>query len=443
MTTFRDRYGLPLTTTSERAAGLYCEGMDLLLAGAFGGEAMVEEALAEDPAFALAQVCRARTLQLRGRVPEAREAAAAAADAVTGTTMREQQHVATIAAAITGSGDDALAKVREHIGEFPRDAYVLSQANGVYGLIGFSGRVDRNEEQLTILEGVAADYGDDWWFLGALSFAYNELYQSVRARPLAEKAVALREGNAHGAHSLAHVCFELGDADAGTAFLDGFIGAYDERAQLYQHLAWHNALFQLRNGNIERALKLFDCHLAPGTNRNAPPINQVVDPASFLWRLNLYGHAGRATAWPELRDDTARFFQRPGVMFADVHCALAYAGAGDEAALGQWIESLRTRLAEGKVPGGPIVLLLAEAAAAFATGDYGRVVEMLEPAQGEVIRIGGSHAQRELWEDTLIAACLRGGRAELAAELLRARLARRPSPADYGLLAEATAAPPF
>lgn len=438
--TFRDRFGLPLTTSSALAADLYGEGIDLILAGAFGGEAKIEAALAEDPGFALARVCHARNLQLKGRVPEAREMSSAAVEGSSGATRRERQHVSTIASAITGSGEEALAKVREHIEEFPRDAYVVSQANGVYGLIGFSGHVNRNDEQLAILEGVARDYGDDWWFLGALSFAYNELYQSLKARPLAERAVQLREGNAHGAHSLAHVCFELGDAESGTTFLDSFIGAYDERAQLYQHLSWHNALFQLRNGNLDRALELFETHLKPGANRNAPPINQVVDPASFLWRLNLYGFGDRATAWPELRDDTARFFQRPGVMFADVHCALAYAGAGDEAALGQWIEALRARLATGKVPGGAIVVQLAEAAAAFATADYERVVEILEPTQGEVVRIGGSHAQRELWEDTLIAAYLRSGRGEQAADLLRARLARRTSPADYGLLAEAGAA---
>ena len=440
MSTFTDRYGLPVTTTSARAAQLYGEGVDLMLAGEFGGEAKIEEALQEDPDFALGRVTHARNLQLRGRIPEARELATVVQAASSHVSRREQQHVDVIAAAILGTGDQALAKVREHIAEFPRDAYVLSQANGVYGLIGFSGRINRNDEQLALLESVAADYDEDWWFLAALSFAYNELYQSVKARPLAERSVELRPTNAHGAHSVAHVCFELGDAASGTTFLDSFIPALDARASLHQHLAWHNALFQLREGNLPRALDIFETHLRPGANRAAPPINQIVDPAAFLWRLEAYGHAADPRAWTSLRDDAARFFQRPGVMFADVHCALAYAGAGDEAALGLWIEALRKREAEGKVPGGPIVVRLAESAAAFATGDYDRVVDLLEPSQHEVVRIGGSHAQRELWEDTLVAAYLRSGRGEQAAELLRERLARRPSPADYGLLEEATAA---
>jgi hypothetical protein len=142
-----------------------------------------------------------------------------------------------------------------------------------------------------------------------------------------------------------------------------------------------------------------------------------------------------------VRDDAVRFFPRPGVTFADVHCALAYAGAGDEAALGQWVDALRKRLDEGKTPGGPVVVRLAEAAAAFAAGDYERVVDTLAPMQDEVVRIGGSHAQRELWEDTLIGACLRAGRGDQAASLLQERLARRPSPRDYGHLQEATSSP--
>jgi hypothetical protein len=50
-------------------------------------------------------------------------------------------------------------------------------------------------------------------------------------------------------------------------------------------------------------------------------------------------------------------------------------------------------------------------------------------------RIGGSHAQREVVEDTLIVAFLGSGQSGKAARLLRSRLARRPSARDEGWLA--------
>jgi hypothetical protein len=54
----------------------------------------------------------------------------------------------------------------------------------------------------------------------------------------------------------------------------------------------------------------------------------------------------------------------------------------------------------------------------------------LEPVRGEVSRIGGSGAQREIVEDTLLVALMRGGEAVKAKDLLDERLHRRPSPRD-------------
>ena len=45
----------------------------------------------------------------------------------------------------------------------------------------------------------------------------------------------------------------------------------------------------------------------------------------------------------------------------------------------------------------------------------------------ELVRIGGSHAQRELWEDSFIVACLRAGHGDKAARMISERLHRRPS----------------
>ena len=59
-----DRYGLPLTTTSDRAAAYYVDGVDRMLAALHGADAAFEAAIAEDPDFALAHLGRARVHQL-------------------------------------------------------------------------------------------------------------------------------------------------------------------------------------------------------------------------------------------------------------------------------------------------------------------------------------------------------------------------------------------
>jgi hypothetical protein len=83
---------------------------------------------------------------------------------------------------------------------------------------------------------------------------------------------------------------------------------------------------------------------------------------------------------------------------------------------------------------------LCAGAAAFARGDYAEAVERLGGVLPELTRIGGSHDQREVFEDTYIVACLRAGERAKAADRLKARLARRPSARDKRWLAEASPA---
>jgi hypothetical protein len=67
---------------------------------------------------------------------------------------------------------------------------------------------------------------------------------------------------------------------------------------------------------------------------------------------------------------------------------------------------------------------------AFAGEDYAACVTALEPVLHEVVRIGGSHAQREIIEDTYIVALIRAGELPRARAVLDTRLHRRPSPRD-------------
>jgi hypothetical protein len=65
-----------------------------------------------------------------------------------------------------------------------------------------------------------------------------------------------------------------------------------------------------------------------------------------------------------------------------------------------------------------------------AAADYAGCARLLEPLASEVARIGGSGAQREIIEDTLLVALMRGGETGKARDMLDRRLSRRPSPRD-------------
>lgn len=435
---FTDRYGLPLSTTSAKAAEAYCRGLDHALAAEAEAEDCFRAARQEDPGFALAHIAEARLLQFRARPLEAREAAERARQVVGGATRRERQHVECIAAAVAGDSRAALEKLRAHIAEFPRDAFVLSQATGVYGLIGFSGRLERNDEQLALLEPLAPAYGDDWWFLSQLAFAYNELFRHEDARQAVERSLAGNPRNGHASHTVAHIAYETGDAEGGAAFLREWLIGYDPAHQLYVHNHWHLALFELAAGNVDRVLELYDRVIRP-TVATSPPLGTIADAASLLWRCTLTERPAEELPWGEVAEYAAANFPRAGVTWADAHCLIAWCAANDTARLATLVGQLRDRAAGGKLNAGPMLVTLGEAYLAFAHGDWSRAANLFQLARPEFIRLGGSHAQRDVFEETLIEACARAGRLEQARAILEERLNRRPNGRDRRWLAAITA----
>jgi hypothetical protein len=122
------------------------------------------------------------------------------------------------------------------------------------------------------------------------------------------------------------------------------------------------------------------------------------------------------------------------VAFADEHVVMACAAYGDHAGAASRIEELRRAEREGRQPAGRVAADVAEAMVAFAQGNDDTVIRLLVPVLSELVRVGGSHAQRDVFEETLLGAYLRSGRPEAAALLFRERLDRRPSARDRSWL---------
>jgi tetratricopeptide (TPR) repeat protein len=404
-----DRYGLPVSA-SAAARDEYVAGVDCILSANTGAEEHLGRALAADPGFALAQIALARALFLAARVPQAREHAARARALAVMATPREQGHVDALALAIEGNPVASLAATCEHLGEHPRDAMVLAPAAGVFGLIGFSGRLAREPELYQLFSGLAPHYGDDWWFGSALAFAACETGRLDEAGSLIERSLGANPRNPHGAHIKAHVLYERGEHRAALDYLEDWLPAYPTQGLMHCHLSWHVALAALALGDRDRAWRAYREGVHPAGGAWGPPLNVATDSPSFLWRAELAGEPRHARLWSEVRDYGLQSFPRAGVWFADVHVALACAAAGDGENLARIARELHERDAAGKLPPGAVVPALADAFAAYAKHDWNRAIELLESALPETVRIGGSRAQRDLMEFTLRAACVQAGR---------------------------------
>ena len=197
----------------------------------------------------------------------------------------------------------------------------------------------------------------------------------------------------------------------------------------YGHICWHQALGALDRGDAATALSIYRDVLQPSVN-GAPQLNAMSDCASLLWRLSADGHAVADALWADAEAYARSYFPRSILPFVEVHMALLAAATGDQAALQQRLGLIERRLADGEFSAGPAIPRIVRALDAFARDDHRTCVGELEPVLADVVRIGGSHAQREIIEDTFIVASIRSGELSKARDLLDRRLHRRPSSRD-------------
>ena len=433
-----DRRGLPISTISEHAAERYREGVDFMLSTWPGAAEIVDEAIAADPDFALAHAARARLHVLRSEGVLAKERIGIAAELVTlRGTERERSHVAVLSLAINGRSAEALDAVYTHADTWPRDIVALSLALGAFGLLAFSGRADHDQARVDLCERHAADFAaDDWWFLTYRGWSHAENGNVAYGRDLTQRALDLRPRNANAVHALSHAMYEGGASTEAEELIAGWLPSYDRSGILHGHIAWHAALAALEHGDAERALAIYGEHVQPSVS-TGNAVNIVSDTASFLWRLQAYGHAVPEGLWRAAAAYATPSFPHAGFAFADMHMALLAAATADKDALERRVSALLGMIEAGTLTAGSVVPAICRAALAFANEDYAGCVRILEPVASEVVRVGGSGAQRELMDDMLLLALMRSGNTTKAGLLLDRRLHRRPSPRDkawHGLL---------
>ena len=427
----QDRYGLEVTTSSKEAGNAYREAVDRSLAADGQVENVLAAAIEADPRFALAHAAIGRQHHLMGRGKEARAALETATRLADSATVREQQHVEILSNIVNGQIPKSYALTKEHLTDYPRDAFVLAPACGVFGTIGFSGRTDREAEQLAFLEPLATHYGDDWWFQTVHAFALVETGEWERGQDLAQRSLEQRPSNSHGAHTLTHALYESGADKEALAFMSDWIPSADRQGLLHCHVSWHYALLLLTDGQHDAAIQTLEDDCFPNSTKS-PSINVFTDASSFLWRAELAGVPRNRGHWETIRDYYEKSFRRP-IVFVDAHAGLAYAALGEDEKLSACIEQLQELGETGRLPAETTAATLTRGYEAYAAGRWATAIEVLEPMMDQVVRIGGSRAQRDLIANTLLAAYINDDRSGDAKAFIDTEHDRQPSRLVAGL----------
>jgi hypothetical protein len=185
----------------------------------------------------------------------------------------------------------------------------------------------------------------------------------------------------------------------------------------------------LDRGENDRVLALYDTKVR---EERTDDFRDISNATSLLVRLELEGvDVGRR--WGELADLAEARLDDGCLVFADLHYMLALTGdtRGDAARrlVAQVAQAGAAATELGRVAAHP-GLAIAEGLADFGEGRYGRAFERLAAARRHFPAVGGSHAQRDVFERIAVDAGIRAGRLAEVEALLADRIALRAGRAD-------------
>jgi tetratricopeptide (TPR) repeat protein len=419
-----DRWGVPVLGASEAGVAAFNTAVESLLALAGDPVAEAEAAAAAAPDMVLARVYRAY-LSLYGMTAAGVTQAARLLAGLDGADgEREALHLQAARAWAAGDWTGAARALERALVAYPRDALALKVAQDLYFFLGR--RLDLRDVAARVLAHWPP--GEPGWgyVQGIYAFGLEENGDYRQAQTRAEAALAVNPRDVWSVHAVAHVHEMEGRHRDGVAFLTATAPDWQD-SYFAVHNWWHRGLYHLELGELAAALELYDGFIR--ASRSLEWLD-IVDAAALLWRLSLYG-ADLGDRAARLADDIMPLLESaPVYVFNDWHAVMALGLAGRPDRAGRVLADHR-RLASGtnRAAGDRAGQALLSGFAAFAAGRPGDALDQLIDIRDAASAVGGSHAQRDVIDLTLIAAAARAGERGLARALAGERTARKASAA--------------
>ncbi len=425
----KDQQGLLLTGAPASAAAL-----DRAIADYYGltGDpvGVLKSALARDPDFALGGVAIAALYMIAGFRGDHPEVVDALARGRSGDWVRLRAGAASSRGG-QGVGGEARFRRRSAAGRrswpiIPTDALALRLAQDAYFFRGQSAAI--RDCAARALPAWDRDNPLTSFILGLYAFGLEETGDLQRAEDFGRQALAGNPRDAWATHAVAHVMETANRHEEGVAFLKSTRADWTHAHFMAHHNGWHLALFLIEQERFDEVLADYDRFTAPKLADDATL--DRVDAASLLWRLELAG-VDVGDRWAQVADKWMAHVDDHVLAFNDLHCAFAAARSPDPDHAIRLSRSLddyeRAGSGDNRQVTAEVGRRLIDGTLAFAAGDYARAVDTILPVRENAVRIGGSHAQRDIVNLTLIAAAERSRQWNLSRSLLAERVDIRPT----------------
>ena len=424
----KDQHGLEMSGAPD-AVSAYDSAVGQLLRFEPAVEAGAEAALALDPDCRMARVLQAYLGLSSSEWPYARSAAKRLAGH-DGLTTREKRHYQAARRWAAGDWGGAGRHLDAILEDHPMDALALAMGHQIDFFLGDAGNLRGRVER--VCGRWDSDHPNFGFVEGMLAFGLEECGDYGAAEAAGRRAVAANPTDVWANHAVAHVFEMQGRVDEGLAWLNLRRAQWSGDNFLAIHTAWHGALLALEQEDYTSALAGYDNLIHPQDPSGTALA--LLDAASLLWRLHLDG-VDTEERFDILAQDWSSKDPKPWYVFNDLHAVMAFVGAGRLADA----EAVIQRLDDFARDGDPALtnhsmvttagLAAARGLLAFDREDYAGTVQAFAPVRHNLSIIGGSHAQRDAFQRTLLVAAQRSGDAVLAHQLAGERLAARPTSA--------------
>jgi hypothetical protein len=339
----------------------------------------------------------------------------AAARAAPQATRREQLNVAVLRAWVADDLPLALRVCDELTDEFPRDLVIAKLQQY------FEFNRGNSPAMLRVALKALAAAADVPYVHGMAAFGYEQCHLLAEAETAAHTALAMRDKEPWAQHALAHVLLTLGRVEEGTQFLEAAAPSWTGlNSFMLTHIWWHLALFYLSQGRDRAVLDIYDRHCwGVAKDYSQDQINAI----SLLARCEIAG-VEVGERWQDLADhlearaaDTVQPFLSMQYLYG-----LARAGRPQANTL---LDAVRDRARSAppdrRAVWREVALPACEGLYGYATGEHDVAWRKLEAVIPRMAEIGGSHAQRDLFEQILLDAALKSGRLVGAQQMLELR----------------------
>jgi hypothetical protein len=391
----------------------------------------LDAAQAADPGWNLPLVMRAGyllTLTEPAHRAEAEQLLATAEPLLAGAPARERSHFEAQRAVADGRWQHACRLWGELLLEHPRDALALQWAQwwDFY-------RGDTLSLRLRPARALPEWSESDPLYpyvLGLHAFGLEENNLYPQAEDAGRRAMAADARVPWAVHAVAHVMEMQGRFEDGAAWLRQHQPGWADSSAFAGHLWWHMGLFRLEALDVPGVQRLIDAHLSGPTLQS---LLQRLDAVSLLWRMHLLDLDVGARFVELLRDWQPSDDDAGYSAFNDLHVMIALLGADELVRAESWIARCATRAMapedarrSNHATAREVALPLMRGLLAYARGDADAAVSTLHAALGQTLRLGGSHAQRDVIDQTLLAASARAGTRHVGRALLNERRLAKP-----------------